>query len=244
MLRAADEIAPPWLVRGDEVHAQIGIRLYGDRSGLLQGPEPVYPAAVSPLVDVRQGYRDSDPGSIFATYHHKMRVLVLGDRLRTKHVFFSLNPIVSSSTFTLSRYGWRAQPLIRSLLRWGPRLSGDEQAAVEADLAYWRQPCAHGDLMKKAVAALGLHAAAIDYSVRADGSVILWEANPYFFLPRLKDIMLPRHRLAEARLASYHDARADFLQDLADGVVSSMTLAPITPSASSDGGRAPEALRW
>ncbi|MCB9962837.1 MAG: hypothetical protein H6846_11955 [Hyphomonas sp.] len=35
----------------------------------------------------------------------------------------------------------------------------------------------------RAVQELGLDFAAVDYSIRPDGGPILWEANPYFYLP-------------------------------------------------------------
>ncbi len=39
------------------------------------------------------------------------------------------------------------------------------------------------ELFIRASRVLGLEWAAIDYSTLADGSVVLWEANPYFTMP-------------------------------------------------------------
>jgi hypothetical protein len=161
---------------------------------------------VGPLVDTRAGY---PPDSIWARYYHKKRVLVLGARIRTKHVFFSGDPVVGARTCALARYGWRSRLDLPVLL------SRDERAMIEADVDHWRRGSAEGGLMRRAMGALGLQVGAIDYSTRADGAPILWEANPYFSLPRRRDLMLPRYRGgARARLSSYYEAIADFLEDL------------------------------
>jgi hypothetical protein len=100
---------------------------------------------------------------------------------------------------------------------------------IEADVDHWRNGSAEGGLLRRAMSALGLQVGAIDYSTRADGSPILWEANPYFSLPRRRDLMLPRYRGgARARLSSYDEAIADFLE----GLVSSAALdgAPAEPA--------------
>jgi len=68
--------------------------------------------------------------------------------------------------------------------------------------------------MVRAVRLLGLGFAAIDYSVRADGSAILWEANPYPSLPPLRRMRVPDLRHGQARVDSYHRAIGDFLIDL------------------------------
>jgi len=85
---------------------------------------------------------------------------------------------------------------------------------VAHDLAYWQREEEHSVLMRKACGALGLSYAAIDYSSLADGTPILWEANPVFAMPQLKDIMLPRRRRAAERIESYYDVIGKFLSEL------------------------------
>lgn len=68
--------------------------------------------------------------------------------------------------------------------------------------------------MLRACEVLGLQFAAIDYSSLSDGSFVIWEANPHFRLPKLRDVRLPKQRLAAQRIASYYDAVGDFLGSL------------------------------
>jgi len=212
----------PLLLRGDEKHAQDGARVLWRREDLasVRAEDLPVPGAGSPLVDTRAGY---PAGSIWARYYHKKRVLVLGPRTRTKHVFFSSDPIVGARTCALARYGWRSRLGLPVLL------SRDERAMIEADVAHWRNGSAEDGLMCRAMSALGVQLGAIDYSTQADGTPILWEANPYFSLPRRRDLMLPQYRGgARARLSSYHEAIAEFLEGLVSPAASSR--APAEPA--------------
>jgi hypothetical protein len=68
--------------------------------------------------------------------------------------------------------------------------------------------------MRRATSILGLEFAAIDYSDRGDGGVMIWEANPHPYLPPLQRMRLPERRRARERLASYERAIGDFLARL------------------------------
>ncbi|HCE23996.1 MAG TPA: hypothetical protein DF282_16005, partial [Hyphomonas sp.] len=57
----------------------------------------------------------------------------------------------------------------------------------------------------KAVRALGLDFAAVDYSIRPEGHIIIWEANPYFWLPHGKASVLSRQRDAVTRVDQTFD---------------------------------------
>ena len=70
---------------------------------------------------------------------------------------------------------------------------------------------------RAAMTALGIDFAAIDYSSLGNGDVILWEANPYFYFPPMRERMFVRERRTPERVASYHAAIGDFLERLADG---------------------------
>jgi hypothetical protein len=71
--------------------------------------------------------------------------------------------------------------------------------------------------MAAAVRALDLDYAAVDYSSRADGSVVLWEANPHFGQPGRRNRNLYRRRRTRRRVQSYREAIGDFLGAVADG---------------------------
>jgi hypothetical protein len=207
---AAERLTFPLMLRGDEQHCQLGAQVIETKSELLAlAPSGVvFPCAASPFIDVRLDYRETVPRSAFAVLFHKKRLIVANDIIRTKHTMFAADPIVSAKTSVFAkarRLGrFDAAFMLRSLHR----------ECVRHDLAYWEQKEEHRALMSKACQVLGLRFAGIDYSNLADGTPILWEANPWFSLPKPNDIMLPRYRRAPERVASYHEAVARFLTGL------------------------------
>ena len=64
----------------------------------------------------------------------------------------------------------------------------------------------------RAVRELGLDFAAVDYSIRPDGSPILWEANPYFYLPAGQASVLSTERHAVERVNQSLDWMAEQLR--------------------------------
>jgi hypothetical protein len=202
----AAEVGLPFVIRGDEEHWQEGLRVVRTDADLaaIDPSRLRFPAAASPLCDVRESWRARDGRSVYARLHHKKRAYVLLDRVCNEHVFFARGPIVTARTCTFAWFhGWRRplSPLARLFV--GPEIA--------EDAAYWRGTDAHAATLRRAASALGLGFVALDYSVRADGSLVLWEANPYPFLPPAARMLLPRRRRADERLARYHDAIADFL---------------------------------
>jgi hypothetical protein len=209
--RAARELGFPLLVRSDEEHAQAGARVLSDEAALGSTDLAALPlpAAASPLWDVREGWRSREPRSVYARLHHKKRAYVLGDRVRTEHVFFSRDPVVGAATATFAS--------IDRLPRWLHGLARrTERDTIAEDLAHWRRGEDQADVLLRAAGALGLGFCAIDYAQRAEGTAVLWEANPHPSLPPLRRFRLPGQRLARERLASYHDAVADYLRRLLD----------------------------
>jgi hypothetical protein len=209
-LRAiAERVPPPFLVRSDAEHARAGLHLC-ERSGDLERLDAqavALPGAIAPLLDLRRGYAAPDPRALF---HHKKRVLVMDRVLRTKHLMFADGPIVGSKSSIFSQYNSR-----HTVLHWRAALRPSHWACVQADLAYWRRGSEHEELMLSAVRALGLDFAAIDYSDMADGTVMLWEANPHPELPALDKLRMPRIRRTRERLASYYEAVGRFIAALA-----------------------------
>jgi hypothetical protein len=198
----------PLVVRGDEEHWQEGLHVVRSE-GELAALDPAtlrFPAAVSPLWDVRAEWRELEPRGLLARFHHKKRAYVLGDRVMSEHLFLSEGPIVAARTCTFARFSrWpRAS-------RWLARFFAG--AGIREDDAYWRSPNANADVLRSAAHVLGLEYVALDYSDRPDGSVVLWEANPYPWLPSRSAVMLPRLRHAKERLAHFTDGIADFLAD-------------------------------
>ncbi len=216
MLALAEGSEYPLMVRSDEHHAQAGIMVCKNRPEIESIPSQrlIFPGAISEIFDVRKGFRNEYPHSVWARFFHKKRLLILGKKTRTKHIFFSNNPIVSSHTcklkFFQNRFGLPPFSWITYFDPWAQR-------CIREDMSYWQQCSDHDELMFRAMQALGLDFAAVDYSSLADGSIILWEANPYFYLPRQEDIMIPTRRKSKERIASYCRAIADFLSELPGG---------------------------
>jgi hypothetical protein len=210
LTKAIERLTFPMFVRGDEYHAQRGARVFKSVDELVNADSKsiLWPCAVSPLVDVRMGYRHDGGSPECAQLLHKKRLIVANGSIRTKHTFFSPDPIVSAETCIFNRQSWWSK------IGLFPSLSALELKCIEHDLAYWRQGQEHRDVMLRACNVLGYDIVAIDYSNLADGSPILWEANPYFQLPSLREMMLPFQRNARERVDSYHDMIGDFLNGL------------------------------
>ena len=197
----------PLMLRADARHRQAGAAVVRDRSALLalSESELSFPCAVSPFVDVREGYRSTAPNSVYARRFHKNILWVANDVIRTKHVFFSWDPVVSSKTAILGAAARSGIPEYAILL------SPMHRECLRHDVAFWRAGEQHRELMIRACKVLGLQYAAIDYSNLADGTPILWEVNPVFQVPRARQMILPRLRHAAERADSYCEAIAKSL---------------------------------
>jgi len=201
---AVDRLDFPLMLRADAEHRQAGAAVVRDRSALLalSESELSFPCAVSQFVDVREGYRSTAPKSVYAKRFHKNRLWVANDVIRTKHVFFSSNPVVSAKSAMLGG-------AVRSgLPEYAILLSPMYRECLRHDVAFWRAGEQHRELMIRACKVLGLQYAAIDYSNLADGTPVLWEANPVFQVPRARQMILPRLRYTAERAESYCEAIA------------------------------------
>jgi hypothetical protein len=121
--------------------------------------------------------------------------MVFGGTVLNNHAYFSEHPIVGekSSTFRQMEQGHE------------PERIGEMFAA---DIAFSYAAPEQPEIMRKAVRSLGLDFAAIDFSTFADGSIVLWEANPYFDLAAVKKCMLWKERDLAGRNHRYVDAMA------------------------------------
>jgi hypothetical protein len=206
LLAVLSQVPFPALLRKDRHHGQGGMRLVKSARAARRLPETALPlpGGISPLIDTREGHR-----GLWARLFHKKRLLVMGDVVRTVHTFFSPEPIVGWRTCTFMD---REEPWRRPLTYLRFRRYHEE--CLRTDYEYWAQETAHVDLMRNAVRALGLEYAAIDYSDRADGTPVLWEANPYFDLPPWHANPLPEERRLEERHPGLHEAFAAFFRSL------------------------------
>ncbi|MFN3910681.1 hypothetical protein [Hyphomonas sp.] len=210
LVTAFNTLGGPCFLRGNETHTERHIRV-------LCAPEQVReaarslapPAALVKIHDVRAEYRraGTPASSLFSRFHHKARAFVFQGEVKPSHLFFSQHLAVGLSNSLLAREDRPKRRLLRALgIR--RRLLSD---MIAEDLNYFQTRAAQKHVLVKAVAALGLDVAAVDYSLRPDGSLILWEANPYFYLPPGEASVLSEQRLAVARVNASLDWMAGCL---------------------------------
>lgn len=208
--QAAERTGFPLLLKSDTLHAQERMVFCASATDLHARPNaslPI-PGVVSPFVDTRSGWQQVRPETPWARAFHKKRLIVFGDSLQARNVFFSDGPIVGLSTSSI----WRHRPRDGRPSRAGLfGLSRRERAELAIDLAYFRAgDCDAPDVMRQAVRALGFGFAAIDYSVFADGRVCIWEANPYHFVPGPRSYVLPEQRCFQERQDAFCRALGAF----------------------------------
>jgi hypothetical protein len=196
------KVEPPFLLRAPYGRSQRDIRLIRDVAELEPNLHDSCMTAgvITEFVDTREGFRRKDPTSVYAWYFHKKRIHVLGNTVRTNHVYFSLDPIVGLKT---SNFEVRRPDLmdLKSPIPYLRKYWKLPQC-IQEDYGYWKAGTEHENLMIRATRALGLAFTAIDYSTLADGSVILWEANPY--PATVSKSPLPRLRHSQGRAEGIH----------------------------------------
>ena len=201
----------PAIARSDRHHSMRGMKLIRSRDRFRKpsGRGLPMPGTLVELIDTR-GVSSNDPSeAVWSRYYHKKRSLVLGDRVDRRSVLFSPSPVVKLRTCTY-------RPLSKSLAyatlggpgeagkRWAeywPFQTAWKRQCIETDNRWWQEGEGgiHDAELVRATNSLGLDIAAIDYSTTADGSLVLWEANPYFYMPRRDSYLLPEARMFERR---------------------------------------------
>lgn len=199
----------PVVLKSELLHAQRGMWVFGSASEARRSIDDrkiAYPGAIAEFVDTRAGFGALQPASVWSRFYHKKRVLVLGDRVSPRSALFSRQPIVSLKTCTFRPpAGWR---------RAGYSLRPAVRACIRADREWWQTGGEHHDMMRHAAKALGLDVCGIDYASTADGGVMLWEANPFFYLPLRRSYFLPWQRGFERRYRGFIRDLGDFLEGL------------------------------
>ena len=210
---AARQVRYPAILRADLLHAQESMtKCYSESEVLALAPERVpFPGALAELVDTREGFRHTRPGTPWATHFHKKRAYVFGNHVVNNHMFFGLDPIVGGCSSTFGHYR-SLNPIRRTIANARCR----EHIAL--DYAYFREGEEHAALLRKAARALELEFVAIDYASTAEGGVVVWEANPHFcFRPWPFQVLARKRKVAE-RYLRFEDAMRQFFLDLLEEV--------------------------
>jgi hypothetical protein len=201
LYHCGDRFGFPLLIRGSQSFSHAGTRVVHRRRdiGTLKPAELVDRAIVTPLIDVRGTPAGARSGDLWARFYHRKRVLLIGEQCVPYSLFFAGQPVVSMDTSIyaryhslrtrLSRHGWlgrRAHHVVRAGL--GVR------RAVELEQEFVGAPVEQVELFRRAGSALGLDFLAFDYASLPDGDVVIWEANPYPYMPFAGGQILSRSR--------------------------------------------------
>ncbi len=208
--RDAEELASvlaraqfPLIVRADLGHYQQSVALcWSIEEARAHTADLEFPAAAIEFIDLREQWRQERPEALEARFYHKKRVMVFGSELIHNHLFFSSHPICGMRVSTFQD-AWTKPRRIASMLGMREPLLNE---TIAADVDYAFADPEHAEIMRLAMSSLNLDVAAIDYSSRPDGSVVLWEANPYFAMPPVKHTLWARERKIADRIWRYDDA--------------------------------------
>ncbi len=170
------------------------------------------PGLILEMHDLRAAHQGENAplGELYARFHHKARAFVFRDEVFSSHLFFSKKPIVCAGSCLFKREDRPRRALARAF---GFRKKMLDQL-VDIDQNYFDTPVQHKKTLIDAVRALKLDFAAVDYSFKPDGSIILWEANPYFNLPHGRESVMFERRSAIARVNQTFDWMADCLAQM------------------------------
>jgi len=211
LVGTCQELGGACIVRSNVEHAQRDVLIVRNAADARRVAQKcAFPAAVIQLFDIRAEHRAAgvDRSSLFSRYHHKARAFVFGDAVMRSHLFFAPDTVVGLSNCLLKRESGPRHSMLRAL---GFRRDLLKEL-IRADMDYFEREPLYAQTLVEAVRALGLDVAVVDYSLRPDGSVILWEANPYFCLPRGEESVLSSERNAVERVNASLDWMANQLR--------------------------------
>ena len=176
----AEELGYPCILRSDLSHTQATMEVITSPEQLTGGLQRAAPApALVEVKDIRAAHLKSGTPGLNAQFHHKARAIVACGEVKSVHLFHGKDIVVGSCTSLFAR---EARPRRELARQFGFRRRF-LKTLLAKDLDYYNAPTAHAGEIVRAVHALGLDFAAVDYSFLPDGSLFFWEANPYFSLP-------------------------------------------------------------
>lgn len=168
-----------------------------------------YPAVLIEFVNVREAWRQVEPDTLMARFVHKKRAMVFGDEVLSNHLFFSDNGICGMDVSFFKRADTKLKRFVRRSGLRSPIL--DEM--LEADISFSLGPPDAPDVMHRAMQVLDLDVGAIDYASLPGGDVVLWEANPYFYMVEPQRAVLSRERRMHERNWRFDAAMVRLLEE-------------------------------
>jgi hypothetical protein len=209
-----DHVPFPAFVRADLLHAQSQMFFCRTREEALGIPAGriALPGCLAEFIDTREGFRQTAPDSPFAKYYHKKRAFVFGEHVVNNHIFFGAHPIVGSKSSTFGHY--QSLNPIRRMIQ-----NARCRPHVELDYQFFRREPEQVEMLRRTARALDLEFVAVDYSSKADGSIVVWEANPHFSLYLWPFEILPRLRRIPERHRRFHDVIQSFFRELQQGAL-------------------------
>ncbi len=216
----------PAILRADLSHSLRGLFLLENQKDFhkINKPKLQFPGTLVEFVDTRKDYKKINPGTVWSRLFHKKRSIVLGRKVDRRSVLFSTSPIVKLRTCMYqgpSRiyFNYRLpspmEPMLSQLAQNLP-FRGWRAKCIEADNGWWEFGDEDETVLVGAAKSLGLDCAAFDYSTTADGGIVIWEANPYFYMPLKENYLLATHRKYDQRRLAANRAFSEFLNELAN----------------------------
>jgi hypothetical protein len=89
--------------------------------------------------------------------------------------------------------------------------------ALELESEFAETPLEQEDVFRRAGAALKLEFLAFDFASMPNGEILIWEANPYPYLPAASGTLLSSWRNSEARASDAYHAFARSFERLLGG---------------------------
>jgi hypothetical protein len=215
--RCVADTGLPVVLRRDFSYAQQDIsvvRSRRDLSSVTVGDGPRATVA-TPLLDTRGGAKRT----IWARRYHKKRVLLIGDRCVQDSLYFSRSPIVAQDS-SLYQDFWNRRAWLRSRGRLGRRAAhllekgGRLQEAVAEELRYLDSGLPDVTVFREVGRALDLQFLGIDYAQTPGERPVIWEANPYPFLPSAKQNLMKKRRAADRKVDRVCGTFADCIEAL------------------------------
>lgn len=215
--RCAEDLGIPILLRRNFSYSRQDISVIRSRRDLSSArfDDSSRSTVASPLLDTRAG----PTGSLWSRYYHKKRVVLIGDHCVQDSLYFSRRPLVARETSVYQDFQDRRRWL-RSRGRVGRRAarwlgkSRRLREAVAAERGYLESELPDVSVFRSAGRALGLEFVAFDYAQAPGEPPLIWEANPYPYLPSAKNNVMRRERAAEFKVDRLCRAFADCIESL------------------------------